>query len=136
MMIHKSPEPSNATEEFWERTIDEELAIPYCNSCDDYFFYPRERCPDCMSSDVEYRNASGRGTLVTYTTIHRAPTKHYQEMAPYVNGLIDLDEGVRLMANLDVADESEAEIGMSVDVTFVETESDYKLPYFQPVNHD
>lgn len=134
MTILKSPDPTNATEEFWERTIDEELVLPYCNDCRDFFFFPRERCPVCMTSDFQYRSASGRGTLVTYTTIHRAPTKNYQEMAPYVNALVDFEEGVRLMANIHVEDESELEIGMPLDVTFEPTESEYKLPYFEPVD--
>jgi uncharacterized OB-fold protein len=133
MTTLKSPNPTNATEEFWERTKADELVLPYCNVCEDFFFYPRDRCPICMATDLEYREASGRGTLATYTVIHRAPTKNYQEMAPYVNALVDLEEGVRLMTNLDVADESDVEIGMPLEVTFVETESEYKLPYFQPI---
>lgn len=136
MITLKSPDPSNATKEFWEATKDDRLVIPYCNDCEEYFFYPRRQCPSCMSSDIEYRGVSGRGTLVTYTTIYRAPTKNYQEMAPYVNALIDLEEGVRLMGNIDVESEEELTMGMPVEVTFVETESEYKLPFFTPTKDD
>jgi len=127
----QSPDPSKATEEYWEHTKDSQLAMPYCKDCEEFFFYPRERCPACTSTDVEYRQVSGRGKLVTYTTIHRAPTKNYQEMVPYVNVLVDLNEGVRMMGNIDVESEDELTIGMPVEVTFVETETDYKLPFFR-----
>ena len=136
MVTLKSPEPSNATREFWEATKEDRLVIPYCNECEDYFFYPRRLCPVCMASDIEYKEASGRGTLVTYTTIHRAPTKNYQEMAPYVNALIDLEEGIRMMGNIDVDSEEDLTMGMPVAVTFIETESEYKLPFFIPSDDD
>lgn len=132
MTTLKSPEPTKATEEYWEHTTEERLAIPYCNDCDDFFFFPRSRCPICMAEDIEFRSVSGAATLVSYTTIHRAPTRNYQEMAPYVNALVDLAEGVRLMTIIDVESEAELSIGMDLDVTFAETESEYKLPFFEP----
>lgn len=132
MITLKSPEASNATKEFWAATTENRLVLPYCSDCAEYFFYPRRLCPVCMSADVTYQDASGRGTIVTYTTIHRAPTKHYQEMSPYVNALVDLEEDVRVMTNIDVESEDELAVGMPVEVMFVETESEYKLPYFTP----
>lgn len=132
MTTLKSPEPTKATEEYWNYTTEEQLAIPFCNDCDEYFFFPRSRCPICMSEDIDFRTVSGDATLVSYTTIHRAPTRNYQEMAPYVNALVDLAEGVRLMTIIDVDSEAELNIGMDLEVTFAETESEYKLPFFQP----
>lgn len=132
MTTLKSPEPTNATEEYWEQTKSEQLAIPYCNECQEFFFFPRSRCPTCMAADIEYRPVSGRATLATYTTVYRAPTRNYQDMAPYVNALVDLEEGVRLMTILDVESEDELSIGMDLEVTFAETEGEYKLPFFEP----
>jgi uncharacterized OB-fold protein len=132
MTTLKSPEPTNATKEYWEYTKEEQLAIPYCSECEDFFFFPRSRCPICMAEDIDFRTVSGNATLVSYTTIHRAPTRNYQDMAPYVNALVDLEEGVRLMTILDVESEDELSIGMDLEVTFAETESEYKLPFFAP----
>lgn len=134
MVTMKSPDPSKATEEYWEWTMEDQLAMPYCNECADFFFYPRYRCPICMSSDTEYREVSGRGELATYTTIYRAPTKHYQQMVPYVNALVNLEEGIRMMSNIDVESEDELEMGMELEATFVETETEYKLPIFSPAD--
>jgi uncharacterized OB-fold protein len=55
-----TPESTNPTEEYWAATADERLVIPYCLNCETYFFYPRQRCPDCMSSNIEYRESTGR----------------------------------------------------------------------------
>lgn len=126
------PTPSNATREYWEQTKSETLVVTFCNECEEYFFYPRGRCPHCRSEDVEFREVSGRGTVVSYTTVYYPPTDRLRDQAPYVNALIDLEEGVRMMANLEVSDEDEITIGMDVEVTFVETEGEYYLPYFTP----
>ncbi len=128
----RAPEPSKATREYWEATKHEQLVLPYCLDCEEYFFYPRGRCPECMTKEVEYREATGRGELVSYTTVLRPPAPDLQERAPYINALVRLDEGVQLMANIEAESEDTLEVGMPLEVTFVETKGEYKLPYFKP----
>lgn len=126
------PDPSKATQEYWNGTKDNQLRIPYCTDCEEYFFYPRHHCPTCMSESITHREASGRGELVTYSTVIRPPSETYQELAPYINGIVELEEGVRLFTNILAEDESELANGLPVSVTFVETDTEYKLPYFEP----
>ena len=128
-----APEPTNATREYWEATSEDRLLIPYCTDCEEYFFYPRGRCPECMSKNVDYQEASGQGELVSYTTVHRPPTPDLQERAPYINALVRLEEGIQMMTGIKAESEDDLGVGMPVEVTFVETTGVFNLPYFEPV---
>lgn len=127
-----APEPSNAAQEYWGATTEDRLVLPYCRDCEDYFFYPRGYCPNCMSANTEYREASGEAELVSYTTVYRPPAPSLQERAPYINAIVRLEEGVQMMSNIEAESEEHLEVGMPVEVTFVETSGEYKLPYFEP----
>ena len=67
-------------------------------------FYPRPVCPRCFGVHLEWRPASGRGALYSFTIVHRAPGPELQGAVPYVVALVDLEEGVRLMATLQDVD--------------------------------
>jgi uncharacterized OB-fold protein len=61
------------------------------------------------------RSAAGTGTIFSITVVHRPPSAALQPFAPYAIALVDLDEGVRLMAHADPA----LAIGARVHATFV-----------------
>lgn len=135
MSLPEEPQPENdLNRKYWEHTADEEFVLPYCSHCGEFFFPPRPHCPQCMKKDVAYRPASGRGTLTAYTTVHRPPTSRLQDLAPYVNALVRLEEGPQIMTNILETDEEELEIGMDVELVFQDTDGRYKLPCFQPNN--
>lgn len=136
MTKYPAPTPTKASEEYWERTIDEELAIQRCTVCGEYIFYPRNRCPECLSDELEYRTVEGRGTVVSYTTVHRAPSAHLRELAPYVHGIVELTEGPRMLTTLEVDSEADLAVGMPMEVTFAETVGKYKLPCFEPTGEE
>ena len=56
---------------FWEATKRHELVLPRCKTCSNTFFYPREICPSCMSDDLDWTPASGRGRLYSFTIVHQ-----------------------------------------------------------------
>ncbi|UCH89497.1 MAG: Zn-ribbon domain-containing OB-fold protein [Thermoplasmata archaeon] len=84
-----------------------------CPKCDVFFFPPRSDCPECLCEDMEWFETKGEGTLITYTTIHAAPTG-FEEKTPYTIGLMELDEGGRVLAWLEGMEESEIQIGMKL----------------------
>src|SRR3990172_4777696 len=55
------PAPSPETARYWEGCRAHELWLPFCASCQRFFFYPRRFCPQCFGWDVEWRQGSGRG---------------------------------------------------------------------------
>ena len=93
------PIPTPETQTFWEGTAIGELRIQRCNSCEEYYFYPRPYCPGCQSDDVEWRVVSGKGTLASYNINYR-PFPIFESKDPQVIALVELDEGVRMMSNI------------------------------------
>jgi uncharacterized protein len=127
------PLPTPETRPFWEAARRHELQLQRCRACGRHLFYPRAACPHCLSADLEWRRASGRGTLHTFTVVHRGQ-RDFPLGAPYVIAIVELAEGPRLMTNLvGVApDPSAIRIGMPVEVTFEDVSADVALPRFRP----
>jgi hypothetical protein len=58
MKLYEPPERTYA-EPFWDGTRQHELVLPACRQCDVVFWYPREVCPTCLGTDIEWRPAAG-----------------------------------------------------------------------------
>jgi uncharacterized OB-fold protein len=75
-----------------------------CKSCGHVTLEVRKICPSCWASDEMEATPIGReGTLYTYTIIHQAPAGFE---APIAVGYVDLPEGVRVFAHLDLTPET------------------------------
>lgn len=86
-----------------------------CKHCNTLYFPPRADCTKCMKSDVEWVELTGKGRLVTYTTIYAAPTGFELE-APYTVAVVALQEGEKLLAWLENLKEEDLKIGMELQV--------------------
>ena len=119
---------------YWERAQARELWLRRCNACDRAYFYPRDFCPVCGGRDVEWMQASGKGTLHAFAVVHRAPTPAFRDRVPFVAAMVDLEEGARVPANLVGVepDPSRIAIGMPVEVDFQDVAPDVTLPVFRP----
>lgn len=125
------PELNPETERYWEAAANGELLVCECLECGLVYHYPRSLCPDCFGS-VEWREASGRGEVYSYS-VARTMSGWPEDDLPLVLAYVELEEGPRLMTNVDV-DPSAVEIGTRVAVRFVDTdESDVAVPVFVPV---
>ena len=108
--------PHTKVSEFAVHLKDGRLMASRCKKCGHTSFPPRADCPKCLSGEFEYFQLSGEGTLVTYTRIDAAPAG-FEDMAPYVVGVVDLKETGRLLAWVgDSIPEKEIEIGMRIQV--------------------
>jgi uncharacterized OB-fold protein len=85
---------------FWEGLQRGELLLPHCHACDAPFFYPRVLCPRCGSRDLDWQRASGSGELHSFCVSYQSSVPGLSGGTPFATGLVDLDEGVRLMAFL------------------------------------
>lgn len=119
---------------YWERAQARELWLRRCNACDRAYFYPRDFCPVCGGRDVDWMQASGKGTLHAFAIVHRAPTPAFRDRVPFVAAMVDLEEGARVPANLVGVepDPSRIAIGMPVEVDFQDLTPDVTLPVFRP----
>jgi uncharacterized protein len=129
------PTPSPESKRYWDGCRNHELWLPFCRSCEAFYFYPRDFCPKCFSWDIEWRKTSGRGRVYTYAIQHRAYHPAWQDELPYVTALVQLDEGPRLYTNLVGIDPDPTEIqcDMPVEVVFDDVTEEVSLPKFRPV---
>ncbi|HZU75070.1 MAG TPA: Zn-ribbon domain-containing OB-fold protein [Acidimicrobiales bacterium] len=126
------PQPSPETQPFWDGCAAGVLRLQRCRACDQFYFPPRPFCPRCLSTDVEWKDVSGRATLHTYVINHR-PAPGFEADAPYAIAVVQLDEGPRMMSNI-VGVENTPEnlpLDMALQVTF-ESRGDMMVPLFEP----
>ncbi len=88
-----------------------------CEACGRYFFPPRSFCPDCrrLGTIVE-TELSGNGKVVTHTVI-RSASDQFTALTPYVIGIVELEEGPRMTAQI-VCKPDEVYTGMPVKKVF------------------
>jgi uncharacterized OB-fold protein len=102
---------------YWQRVGDLGFALPHCDNCGRFHFYPRAACPFCHSERVAPKTASGRGTVYSYSVVYRAPSPAFAADVPYVVAIVATDEGPHLLTRIvDVPPEA-VRIGMAVRVS-------------------
>jgi uncharacterized protein len=126
------PAPDPETQPFWDAARAGVLLIRRCRDCGRFHFYPRPFCPVCWSTNVEWVEASGRGTLYTWSVVRRNDLPPFDEGVPYVAAVVDLEEGPRMMTNVVDCDFDALEIGMPLDVVFQPIAGNVTIPVFRP----
>ena len=124
------PRPTATSRPFWEAARRHELMLQRCDSCKAFIYYPRTRCPHCMSEHLSWERVSGRGEVYSYTVVWRASSRRFAD-APYVLAIVELDEGPRLTTNIVASPES-VKIGMPVMVSFDDVTPEHTLVKFKP----
>jgi len=131
-VVRMAPPVSPLTEPFWDATRDEKLLVQWCTAHDHAVFYPREACPISLEPTLEWRDATGLGTVYSYTIESKPMNPGLRAMAPYVVALIELDEGVRMLSNVIGCAPEDVSVGMPVRVTWEPLEDGRNLPQFEP----
>ena len=85
------------------------LTVLKCQDCNGLFFPPKYGCPNCSSKRLKEVELSGKGKLMTYTTI-RVPPLGFEDQVPYHVAVIELPEGINLPARLVLKEDEEPEI--------------------------
>lgn len=119
---------------YWEGTAAGKLLLPKCQDCGSLIWFPRPFCPECASTRVEWVQASGRGTVYSYTVNRRgvADMSAYREAGVYVLAYVELDEGPRIMTNIVDCDPDSVRIGQKVELVFHDTGEGTALARFRP----
>lgn len=121
-----SPPESVENETFWAAANDGKLMIPRCKDTGRFFWYPRNLSPFTLSDNVEWVEASGKGTIYTYSVMRRADPQ-------YAIAYVTLEEGVTMMTNIVDCDFDSLAIGQAVELVLQESEGGQKVPVFKPV---
>jgi len=127
------PKPSALTKPFWDAAKEKKLVIQYDPDSRCYQWWPRALSVKTGKMNLEWREVSGNGNLYSYTVTH-VPALGFEDKVPYLVGLVELDEGVRIISNLSGITEDNAKIGMPLRVTWEKLTDDINLFSFAPRN--
>jgi len=128
------PTVETDTRPYWDAAKEGKLLIAKCDACGKVHHYPRPFCPSCWSEDVHPIEASGRGTLYTYSTVYVNDLHPFKTRLPYVAALVELEEGPRLMTNIEGCEPDELSVGMAVEVDFRSLTEEFDAIVFRPVS--
>ena len=104
--------------QFFRDGVDEQrLLVRVCTSCSRGAYPPMPGCPHCGHEHGDVVESSGDGTLYSWTVCHVAFDPAFADEAPYVVGLVDVPEGARIVARVDL-DPAQLEAGAPLRATY------------------
>ncbi|CAN5624378.1 OB-fold domain-containing protein [soil metagenome] len=95
-----APPVTEVSQPFWDATEEQRFLFPWCRSCEQPFWHPRPFCPRDLSTDIEWRQASGTCVVHAASGMPKPAHPGMEGREPYVVAIVELDEGVRLMSNV------------------------------------
>jgi uncharacterized OB-fold protein/acyl dehydratase len=118
---------------FWfEGAREHRLLIQRCSSCGTLRHPPLPACAVCGSLEWEGVESSGRGSLFSYVVVHYPQVAAFEYPLPI--GLVELEEGTRVVANLGGVDLDQIQVGMALRAEFVDHDDELSLPVFVPAS--
>ena len=125
------PKPTPATQAFWDGAKKGKLMLQWDPTAKKYQCWPRANSVRTGKRNLQWKATSGKGELYSFTITH-VPTPGFEARAPYVIGMIELDEGVRIIANLINIKIDDVEIGMRMKVAWEKLSDDITYFAFEP----
>src|SRR4051794_38587921 len=110
------PNVGHDDEFFWNGVKEDRLLLRKCAKCSRLQHPPSPMCPNCGSLEWDVQEATGKGTVHSWILSHH-PTQ--PDDAPRIVALVQLEEGVRLVSNLQEVDAADVKNDMSVEVMFM-----------------
>jgi uncharacterized protein len=92
--------PPTSTQPHWDGLALGTLLLPRCERCGTWNPVSSLFCSHCHATDLCWRITSGRGKLISYSTVHQAPYRAFAEKVPYTVAVIELAEGPAMIARL------------------------------------
>jgi uncharacterized OB-fold protein len=122
------PVPDADDQFFWDGVAEGKLLLERCAACKTKRHPPSPMCAACLSTEREAYEATGRGRVYSWLASHH-PSAPDDE--PRIVALIDLDEGFRIVSNLQGVALDDVHPGLAVEVFFAEVDGTM-LPQFRP----
>jgi uncharacterized OB-fold protein len=119
------------TEPFWNGTREGKLVLQYCTDTKTFQHYPRPVSLATGSRNLEWREVSGNGSIYAFTVL-RVTGPGVGGRLPLLIATVELDEGVRILANILDATADEIRIGQRVRLAWDRLDSDVRYPAFRP----
>jgi uncharacterized protein len=128
-----SPDVFTYTEPFWKGTNEGELRIQVCSSCSNKQWYPKVSCENCGERQFTWVKSSGKGTVYSFTLIREVVMNSpaFEKEIPYALSIVELDEGVRMVAQIFGCPPDQVKIGMAVEAFFEKIDG-FSVVKFKP----
>ena len=120
------------TDPYWALARLHQLSIQRCDECGHKHFPPTDVCPSCLADAQSFEVASGRGTLVSWVTFHRAYWDGFKPDLPYNCCLVRLEEGPLIVSNFRDQVPPDARMGLEVRAVFDDVTDAVSLVRFVP----
>lgn len=106
---------SESVPRYWrENKFRERLIGSKCENCGKITFPPRKVCPYCRSRKLTEVELPKRGKLLSYSIVRKPPAE-FEKYAPYVIGIIILENDVNIISQLTDVDFKDIKIGMELE---------------------
>ena len=119
--------------EFFQFCKQHELRFQRCQDCGAWRHMPRESCHSCGSFNWSWERSSGKGTVFSWTVIHRALHPGFAEDVPYATVVVELEEGVRMVSHVVDLPLEQLRLGLPLAVVFDDVTAEMTLPKFRAV---
>jgi uncharacterized OB-fold protein len=131
-MAKPMPKPTPWSRPFWESAKKHKLVLRKCKSCGKVEHPPYLYCTGCMSEEHEWVEASGKSTLFAYAINYFSVPFPFWNDLPYVNAIIDLPEGVRMISNVVGCEFDKLKNGMALEAVFDDVSPEFTLVKWRP----
>jgi len=128
------PSPTDLSRPFWDGARAHKLVLQRCRECRTYRFTPQILCRECYSEDYDWEQVSGRGTVWSWSTIYRPQSPAFAEDVPYIEAIVELEEGPKMLTNVVGVSPDGIYIGQPVEVHFEDATDEISLPKFRPAS--
>ncbi len=119
-------------QQFWSYCEQGRLCFQRCNHCDRWRHLPRHMCANCGSEQWRWQESCGRGKIFSWTVTHLPMHPAFAEDVPYAVGIVELEEGVRMVARFQGIPLDDLKIDLPVELSFESAADGPLLPWFRP----
>jgi uncharacterized protein len=130
-VTREPPKPRTFSKAYWDATREKRLLVQFDRRSGKYQFFPRATSIYNGHRDLEWREVSGMGQIFSYTIAERARPP-FQGHEPFAIGLVTLDEGVNVMANIVRCTRDRLKIGLRVKPFWTPLANGTHLLMFEP----
>ena len=127
------PPVSLDTAAFWDAAKEHRFVLQRCEDCQKFQHPPGPVCHRCRASNLIWSEVEGRGTVYTYTWVHKAFVPALQDLLPYAVAVIELPaaESIRFVSNVVDVTPVTLTVGLPVELVW-DDYAELSVPRFRP----
>jgi uncharacterized protein len=118
--------------QYWDAAKAHKLVLQKCQDCGNIQHAPAGMCSNCLSENLEWITASGKGKVWSFNVFHQVYWPSFKESVPYNVVYVELEEGPMMISSLEGIRNEDIKMDMAVEVTFDDITEEWTLPRFKP----